>query len=839
MMTNASFSPFDRAHNHPITADKPAVDFFAGALLGNGGLGAVVTTRPDAVVIHFGHNNVWDIRVAEDYQAEIGTFAEIFERVRQIPTTYATLEEDPWYRDYCEKMQANYRQLYPRPFPCGSLILGFDRRHVELLGHQLSIATGLCEVFFRVDNTPLTLQIFTELTADRLWLRMVDSNGQPTPAPFDRIRLLPDPDASKDLAMQGSGDAATGSVTGVVFPSDSDVPAESPRFATVVDETQQYLAFRQVLPFLEKGDAAHVRDRAFALTARLSSRLVQRSRLNWHNQVEPMGRLERGLGDHDRFIACVQLDEGLATALPTTAGNVTPPTADAYADAARTNDEAWQAYWNCSGVALSDPFLERIWYWNLYFLRCALRPGVTCPGLFANWSYRQIGIAWHGDYHMNYNTQQPFWATFSSNHVELHLPYVDLVDQLLPISRKWAGEYYGLRGAYFPHSAYPVDMNIMPYPVPTWGWEICETPWTVQSLWWHYLYTQDLDFLRTRAFTPIKEAVLFLIDYMQRPEARGSQWQDDRYHIFPTVPPELYGLLPGFRLNHDCLVDLTLTKFVFKAFLTACQLLQVEADETAQIAAIQELLAHFPAYPTAQSPLGEVFVSVPGENPEIVYNVPNNGMTIFPGEEHGLHSPPTEYAIAANSYRHHRTEGGNELVFLNLQGARVGLLDLERFKRQINYCLLPNGTCTDMVLQVHGRYKDVTRFDFMAPMGIWFENFALPVVINECLLQSYNGVLRLFPNWPLENAAEFRTLRAAGAFLVSAACAHGMVQWIEIYSEAGADLALVLPWAHGAQLTNRQGAQMVKQKKITLPTTRGETIRLLPLNDKGFVIVTN
>ena len=52
----------------------------------------------------------------------------------------------------------------------------------------------------------------------------------------------------------------------------------------------------------------------------------------------------------------------------------------------------------------------------------------------------------------------------------------------------------------------------------------------------------------------------------------------------------------------------------------------------------------------------------------------------------------------------------------------------------------------------------------MRNMGIWFENFGLPVVINECLLQSYDGALRLFPNWPLDRAAEFRTLRAVGAF---------------------------------------------------------------------------
>ncbi|MEZ4861748.1 MAG: glycoside hydrolase N-terminal domain-containing protein [Caldilineaceae bacterium] len=825
-MLTTSFTSFARAKLHPITCDKPAVNFFSGALLGNGGLGAVVTTRPDAVVIHFGHNNVWDIRVAEEHQDEIGSFQAIFERVRQIPASYGTLEEDPWYKAYCDKMQANYRQPYPRPFPCGSLILGFDRRRVELLGHRLDIATGLCEVTLLADGAPVTLQLFTAMDADQLWLRTVDSQGQPVPAPFDRIRLMPDPDASKDATLQGQ--PAEGTATGIVFPRDADVPPDSSRFAALAEDAQGRLAFRQVLPFLEHGAAAHPKDRAFRLTVVTNGPLTQYSRINWHNQQEPMGRLERGLAGTEPFYGCVQLDEGLATALPGLTHAMTAPTADHYATARATADQQWAAYWSQSGVALSDEFLERIWYWNLYFLRCALRPGVTCPGLFANWSYRQIGIAWHGDYHMNYNTQQPFWATFSSNHVDLHLPYVDLVDHLLPISRQWAREYYGLRGAYFPHSAYPVEMKVMPYPVPTWGWEICETPWTVQSIWWHYLYTQDVAFLRSRAFGPLKEAVLFLVDYMQRPEAHGPQWGDDCYHIFPTVPPELYGLRPGFQCNHDCLVDLTLTKFVFQAFQQSCAILRERESEAALLEAVAAILAHFPAYPTAPSQRGEVFVSVPGENPEIVYNVPNSCMTVFPGEEHGLHSSPEEYALAANSYRNHRTEGGNELVFLNLQGARLGLLDLERFKRQINYCLLPNGTCTDLALQVHGRYKDVTAFDFMERMGIWLENFALPVVINECLLQSYNGELRLFPNWPLTQAAEFHTLRAVGAFLVSAACAAGQVQWVEIVSEAGAELTLLTPWPEGTRVTRAGMVSVLQGERLTLTTAPGEVIRLAP-----------
>lgn len=764
-----AFQPFDRAKLHPITCDKPAVDFFEGALLGNGGLGVVVTTRPDSVMLHFGHNNVWDIRIAENHKEEIGTFAEVFERIKALSPDLNAMEDDPWYNQYLRMTEDNYNAPYPHPFPCGSLLLSFDRRKTELMGHRLDISCGLCEIHFKLGepDTEILLQVFTDMASDRVWLRMVDANGQPTVAPFERVRLLPDPTK----------------------------PKEMPSFAVVSELTTDVVAFSQTLPFNEPeaydmavGDP---RDRAFRLALRTNAEVAAWQPQTSRCDPRPIDPLERAIVTAPYFVACVQLDEGLASDVAARPVNLPTPSLAEWQSATERSRSAWESYWNKAGVVLDDDLLERVWYWNLYFFNCAVTPQAICPGLFANWSYRHIGLTWHGDYHMNYNTQQPFWVAFSSNHVEKHLAYVSLVDRLLPISRRWAREYYELRGACFPHSAYPVQMNMMPYPAPSWGWEICETPWTVQSLWWHYLYTMDVDYLRRRAFEPIKEAVLFLVDYMMRPVA---QWSD-QFHIYPTVSPELYcGLTPGLAKNYDCLVDLTLTKFVFHAYLEAVSVLGIQASETGLSADVQKILDHFPAYPTAQSPHGTVFVSVPGEDPEIVYNTPNSTMTVFPGEEHGLHSPPDEFAIAVNSYRQQRNEGGNELVFLNLQGARLGMLDLDRFKRQIRYCQLPNGTCSDFVLQVHGRYQDTQPYDYMGAMGIWFENFALPVVVNECLLQSYNGLLRLFPNWPLTKAAEFQTLRAVGGFLVSAACSDGVVQWVRIVSEAGTRLKLVSPW---------------------------------------------
>lgn len=768
---SSQFSSFDRAKLHPIEMKKPAIGFFDGALLGNGGMGAVVTTRPDAIVIYFGHNNVWDIRVAEDNREKIKTFDYVFNKVKAIPDTLALLTDDPWYAEYSTMAAENYRKPYPRPFPCGSMLLGFDLRNAELLGHKLDISNGLCEVYLlTTEKKKIVLQIFADMTEDKLWMRLVDENGAPAASIFDRVRLMPDPSA----------------------------PREFPAYGITEDLPGGTLSFRQVLPYeepagydLQKG---HPKDKAFSLTVKVNSDLRKSSRINWDGNKESMGKLEGSVTGKESFVGYVTLDEGLSSSLPMVPANLQEPSFQDFEASGEKNNSIWKEYWNKSGVALGDQFLEQIWYHNIYFLNCAVKEGVNTPGLFANWSYNDIGTAWHGDYHMNYNTQQPFWVTFSSNHLEKNLSYVSLIEFLMDVSRKWAREYYNLPGAYFPHSAYPVDMTMNSYPVPHWGWEICETPWAVQGLWWHYLYSGDKEFLKNRGYEPIKAAVEFLVAYMKRPEARGPQWKDDKYHVFPTIPPELYALRPGFKYNYDCTVDLTLIKFIFTAFQEAANVLELQNEEASLLGDVKDILDNFPEYPTAESEkYGKVIVSVPGEHDQVVYNVPNALITVFPGEDHGLHSDPETLKLVKNTFLNQQNEGGNDLVFKNLQAARIGMLDLEKFKRQINYCLLPNGTASDRAIQVHGRYNDYGNYGFMDHMGVWFENFALPAVINECLMQSYNGEIRLFPNWPADQDAEFHNLRAAGAFLVSATLKDGTIRNVRILSEAGNKLTLITP----------------------------------------------
>ncbi|MBI4578284.1 MAG: glycoside hydrolase N-terminal domain-containing protein, partial [Planctomycetes bacterium] len=308
------FDPQQRAGLHAIEMDKPAQDFFEGAVLGNGGMGAIVRTRPDSVLVHLGHNDVWDIRVAENHKDKLVKFEHLWTRLKR-----NTPEDRAWFADYCKMTRENYAQPYPRPWPCGSLLLGFDRRRAELLGHRVRIDTGTCEMFFLIDGRRAALELFTDLHADRLWMRMIDADGRPIEAPFNRVRLIPEPGMATTTA---------------------DAPAA--------------LSFRQVLPVL--GDARE-KDKALRVTFRTR------------------GKVEPKLEQAGPFVACVEVVHGLARDVANGAVTAPVPTLQTYADSAAASAAVWRDYWRRSGVRLEDEFLERIWYRNLYFLNCSVRPG--------------------------------------------------------------------------------------------------------------------------------------------------------------------------------------------------------------------------------------------------------------------------------------------------------------------------------------------------------------------------------------------------------------------------------------------------------------------------------
>ena len=92
--------------------------------------------------------------------------------------------------------------------------------------------------------------------------------------------------------------------------------------------------------------------------------------------------------------------------------------------------------------------------------------------------------------------------------------------------------------------------------------------------------------------------------------------------------------------------------------------------------------------------------------------------------------------------------------------------------------------------------------------GGMLENIGATVAVNDMLLQSHGGVMRFFPVWDAAvGAAAFSTLRAYGAFLVSAAIdASGVVSPVALSAEVGGDVVFESPWAGTPEVVDAAGA---------------------------------
>lgn len=797
---------FEIAGRHTLVRTKPGPTYFEGMLLGNGDIGLCAVVRPDALALHISKSDIWDIRVTEDGAKDVRPFSEILDLWKRASAEVdrrgngeLSVESVDFFREYNEKVGRSYSKRWPRPWPCGTVWLKWDPRWVAPVSYALNPANGV----FTLDMEVKTLS-GRKRTA-KLMAFVDRESGRIT------VQSDPIPEVSIIYSPAIDGFHAGAFVSDHLDVHPNQLPRPTLKHRQVADATTfscfQY--FPAIGPSTETPNPPpSEKDRNFSLFARASGEWTdgvvdQSGNLVFSSKSETPFRLDVSITtprdlllqrletqiNHEEpahWITIPQTHSYSEEDLKTTAFAeqiVLSASKYSFQELQEASQKEWRKFWSASAVNFADKTLERIWYHNQYFLACCVCKHRTAPGLFANWSSGDIGGAWHSDYHLDYNCQQVYWGVFSSNHVEMHQPFLELVENLLPMSEKTAREGFNLPGAFFPLSAYPVPSQIVPYPVLPWGYQICMTPWAVQSLWWQYLYTQDEKYLK-RVYPTIRAAARFLAAFL-------SKEADGHYHVFPSISSENWGCTVDFKLNKDCILDLALTRFVLDAIVTASTILQQDEEERDRWKEISNQLA---PYPLSTGPHGKVWLDILNAPAEHIYNVPITLAPVFPGEQIGIGKGTESLEIATRTAQTIRLEGGNDLVSQPLIRARLGMLDLEWFKGQIEYCMLPDGVSNDRVRQSGGRYTLSTDFDFLMRMGLWCENFAVPVVLNECMLQSYTGTLRLFPNVTNLGPARFESLRAVGAFLVNATFDGQSVTHFEILSERGALLRFVSPW---------------------------------------------
>ncbi len=119
--------------------------------------------------------------------------------------------------------------------------------------------------------------------------------------------------------------------------------------------------------------------------------------------------------------------------------------------------------------------------------------------------------------------------------------------------------------------------------------------------------------------------------------------------------------------------------------------------------------------------------------------------------------------------------------------------------------------------------------------GGGIETAGIIEAINSMLMQSHDGVIRLFPDWDKKRDAEFKRLRAVGAFLVEAKyhASEQVVDSVRILSEKGNRCVVQSPF-EGKCVTviradNQQPVSTVQdEEEFTFSTTAGVTYFITP-----------
>lgn len=479
------------------------------------------------------------------------------------------------------------------------------------------------------------------------------------------------------------------------------------------------------------------------------------------------------------------------------------------------HEKTWKTFWSRSGLEIDDKLLQRTWYRGLYFLRCVSKPGVQCPGLFA--SLINNTPAWHGDYHLNYNIQQVFWAAYAANQLDLVEPYDRLIREYLPRGRWLAKEVYNMGGAYYPHVMYAYEpispetcksRNGRQYIHHVWGLTIGVAGFTIQPVWWHYKYAPDQEFLEETAYPVVREVAAFYVDFIEQCEG------DETVLLGPSVSPEHHGWAPGLSRNYNCAFDIAMIRFTLNAAIEGAVLL---GEDEGLVKRCRAALKRLPDYPVHGD--GElVVVDVKGATP-IIYNISVPATPVFPGEVISIMSPKEQRNLFERTIQKLRWNGNNAAVMLAVSRARLSMEGtLEWLKTEVHARTRPNGT---MSLNRLHPPKGLNNY------GHYTEQFGTGMAISEMLIQSVNDTIRLFPAWPKNKKAKFDRLRTQGGFLVSAdQNAKGEIGPVRIQSTVGGALSVVSPW----KTIRAKGKNRLHIEKgvVLIETRPGEVVVLIP-----------
>jgi len=456
------------------------------------------------------------------------------------------------------------------------------------------------------------------------------------------------------------------------------------------------------------------------------------------------------------------------------------------------HERAWQTFWSKSGVSLDDPYLESVWYRNLYFLRCFSKPGVPPIGLFMGCATDVM--PWHGVATTDYNFEQCFWPAFTVNHAELAEPYNRFMVDYLPRGSWFAKETYGLNGAFYPVNHFIHQINDpavcksknrhMNFYAP-FTYVPGANGWQAHNVWLAYLYRPDREFLKTDAYPLVKEMAIFYAEFLDQ----CARTPEGKAIYGPTFSPEHRGF--G---EDDTPCDIAWTRFTLKAAIQGAETLECDSELVGKWRAALALVPDYPLVSDSDPPI----VSDVRGGGKIRYNVAVPVLPVFPVGEVTWWSPEAEKKLFSDTIETISWTGYNSTMILAGARARLSMPGTHKWITGVfRQRQMPSG-----FLQLLGDSR-----------GNYSEQVAAAGIASEMLMQSVGGIVRVFPAWPSNKDARFERLLAEGGYEVSASQRGGKVEQIRVHARFAGEFRFLSPWPRAEAQVNGKLAKMRTEKR--------------------------
>lgn len=472
----------------------------------------------------------------------------------------------------------------------------------------------------------------------------------------------------------------------------------------------------------------------------------------------------------------------------------------------------WKDYWTQSSVCLPDSLLQKQYDNEMYKFGSATREHSYPISLQAVWTADNGKLPpWKGDYHHDLNTQLSYWPAYTGNHLTEGLGYLNTLWDQRDVYKEYTRQYFETEGMNIP-GVCALDGK------PMGGWiqySMSQTvsAWLAQHFYLHWKYSGDRTFLKERAYPFLKDVVTFL-EQISVVDAAGVR------KLRMSSSPEIFDNSIHAWFKDMTNYDLAMMQFAFKAAAELATELQLP-EESAHWQAIGKQL------PALDIDADGALTFAKGFPYDESHRHFSHAMAIHPlGLLDWSQGEEAQQIIQATlkklqDYGPDYWTGYSYSWFANMKARAFDGEGAAQALRTFAECF-----CLRNTFHVNGDQTKSGKSKFTYRPFTLEGNFAFASGIQEMLLQSHTGIVRLFPAIPASwKNVSFDKLRAMGAFVISAERKEGKNVQVTILPEQGGILRMA--WEETGNKPTVTGADFTLEDNIlTIQTVKGQPVTL-------------